>query len=317
VVYLVFLLVLIDGTESLATIYAVDKIDPYRRRSDPDRTLLAMGVSNMCSSAVGGLTIIPGIVKSTANIMGGGRTQWANFFNACFLLTLLIFGRNLINMVPKTVLAAILVFIGFKLCRPKVWVKVAHIGIEQLLVFAVTVLVTVSTDLLIGIGAGIAMEMVIRMWYLGLWSTLRDGNSSAPVDAGLIARFLSLFRNPVTRRELDGDNYRLFVNGPLVCFNIFHMIRELGNRPPAAREIYLHLSPAVPLIDHTTFEYLQYVTDDFNSSSDHPKLQIDGWDHLRPLTKHETSDRVALVSTASLYDAARTEEELREIQVTD
>ena len=127
VAYLVVLLVLIDGTESLATIAAVDKLDPYRRRSDPDRTLLAMGVSNMCSSTVGGLTIIPGIVKSTANIMGGGRTQWANFFNACFLLTLLIFGRNLINLVPKTVLAAILVFIGFKLCRPKVWVKVgAH-----------------------------------------------------------------------------------------------------------------------------------------------------------------------------------------------
>ena len=317
VAYLVVLLVLIDGTESLATISAVDKLDPYRRRSDPDRTLLAMGACNMCSSTVGGLTIIPGIVKSTANIMGGGRTQWANFFNACFLLTLLIFGRNLINLVPKTVLAAILVFIGFKLCRPKVWVKVAHIGIEQLLVFTVTVLVTVSTDLLIGIFAGIAMELVIRMWYLGLWSSLRDGGSSAAVPAGLIARFLSLFRNPVTRRELDGDNYRLFVNGPLVCFNIFHMIRELGNRPPAAREISLHLSPAVPLIDHTTFEYLQYVTDDFNSSSDHSKLQIDGWDHLRPLTKHETSDRVALVSTASLYDAARTEEELREIQVTD
>ena len=133
---------------------------------------------------VGGLTIIPGIVKSTANIMGGGRTQWANFFNACFLLTLLIFGRDLINMVPKAVLAAILVFIGFKLCRPKVWVKVAQIGTEQLLVFTVTVLVTVSTDLLIGIVAGIAMELVIRMWYLGLWSSLRDGDSAAPAERG-------------------------------------------------------------------------------------------------------------------------------------
>ena len=128
------------------------------------------------------------------------------------------------------------------------------------------------------------------MWYLGLWSSLRDGDSSAPVDARLLARFVSLFRNPVTRRELDGDKCHLFVNGPLVCFNIFHMIRELRNRPPATREICLHLSPAVPLIDHTTFEYLQYLEDDLNSRSDRPKLQIDGWDHLRPLTKHETSD---------------------------
>ena len=52
--YIVFLLVLIDGTESLATIAAVDKLDPYRRRSDPDRTLLAMGVSNMTSTRLEG-----------------------------------------------------------------------------------------------------------------------------------------------------------------------------------------------------------------------------------------------------------------------
>ena len=129
---------LIDGTESLATIAAVDKLDPYRRRSDPDRTLLAMGVSNVASSMLGGLTIIPGIVKSTANILGGGRTQWANFYNACFLLTFLLFGRNLIDMVPTAVLAAILVFIGYKLCKPEVWLHVARVGTEQFVVFSTT-----------------------------------------------------------------------------------------------------------------------------------------------------------------------------------
>ena len=121
--YLVVTLLLIDGTESLATIAAVDKIDPYRRRSDPDRTLLAMGVSNVASSLLGGLTIIPGIVKSTANILGGGRTQWANFYNACFLLTFLLLGHDLIDMVPMAVLAAILVFIGYKLCKPALWLN--------------------------------------------------------------------------------------------------------------------------------------------------------------------------------------------------
>jgi carbonic anhydrase len=73
----------------------------------------------------------------------------------------------------------------------------------------------------------------------------------------------------------------------------------------------------VPLIDHTTFEYLDYLEDDLAAGSHPTKLQIDGWDHLRPLSNHETSDRVALVSTKSLYDTARIEEEIREIQVTD
>jgi len=315
--YMIFLLVLIDGTESLATIAAVDKIDPYKRRSDPDRTLLAMGVSNIASSGIGGLTIIPGIVKSTANIMGGGRTQWANFYNACFLSMLLIFGRGLINMVPKAVLASILAFVGFKLCRPKVWTKIAHIGMEHLIVFVVTVFVTVTTDLLLGIVAGILMELMIRMWYLGLWISLKDGGSEASTEPSLFSRFKSLFRNPVSGRKLDGDNYRLFVNGPLVCFNIFHMIRELGHIPPEAKKISLHLSPNVPLIDHTTFEYLHYLEDDLESRTEPIKMHIDGWDHLRPLSRHESSDRVALVSTKSLEEVAHAEEELHAMQGAD
>lgn len=314
--YIVFTLLLIDGTESLATIAAVDKIDPYRRRSDPDRTLLSMGVCNVCSSLGGGLTIIPGIVKSTANIMGGGRTQWANFFNACFLLSFLFFGRDLINMVPMTVLASILVFIGFKLCRPKVWLKVANIGMEQLFVFTVTILITVTTDLLIGIAAGIALELLMSMWYVGLWHTLRDV-SLGIAPPSLPARFLSLFRNPVTKREFDEGEYHLYVDGPLVCFNMFHMIRELRHCPHDAWEVYLHLSERVPLVDHTTCDSLHHFLEEFNSNGDHPNLVIDGWDHVQPLSRHETSMRIALVAAGSFVSTARAEAELQAAQATD
>ncbi len=314
--YIVFTLLLIDGTESLATIAAVDKIDPYRRRSDPDRTLFSMGVCNVCSSLGGGLTIIPGIVKSTANIMGGGRTQWANFFNASFLLSFLFFGRELINMVPMAVLASILVFIGFKLCRPKVWRKVSDIGMEQLFVFTVTVLVTVTTDLLIGIATGIALELLMSMWYMGLWHTLRDVSLGIPRPS-LSSRFLSLFRNPVTRRTFVEGEYHLDVDGPLVCFNMFHLIRELGHRPSHVREIYLHLSPRVPLVDHTTCELLHHFLEEFNASSDQPRLVIDGWDHMHPLSRHETSMRIALAAAESFVPTARAEAELQTSQATD
>ena len=96
----VLTLVLIDGVESLATIKAIDKVDPYRRKSSPDRTLMAMGVSNICSSLAGGLTIIPGGVKSKLCIVSGGRTLWANFYNALFLIAYLFAGKGLINLIP-------------------------------------------------------------------------------------------------------------------------------------------------------------------------------------------------------------------------
>ena len=303
--YLVVTLLLIDGTESLATIAAVDNIDTYRRRSDPDRTLLAMGVSNGASSLLGGLTIIPGIVKSTANILAGGRTQWANFYNAGFLLTFLLLGRDLINMVPTAVLAAILVFIGYKLCKPAVWLNVARVGTEQFVVFSITVLVTVTTDLLIGIAAGIVVELLLNLWYVGLWHTLRNGSEFA--KPSFAVRFLSLFRNPVSHRESDEGTYHLYLDGPVVCFNLFHVIRELGQLPHGTQAVYLHLSSRVPLVDHTTGESLRHFLEQFSGQDQSPRLVIEGWDNMRPLSKHETSTRIALATVGELGGAQATD----------
>ena len=116
---IVVTLTLIDGTETLATIAAIDKIDPFDRKSDPNVTLRTMGVSNILSGLVGGLTIIPGGLKSTANIIAGGRTLWANFYYALFLALFVWFGTDLINRIPLTVLAALLMFIGWRLCAPE------------------------------------------------------------------------------------------------------------------------------------------------------------------------------------------------------
>jgi carbonic anhydrase len=303
--YLVVTLLLIDGTESLATIAAVDKIDTYRRRSDPDRTLLAMGVSNVASSLAGGLTIIPGMVKSTANVLGGGRTQWANFYNACFLLTFLLLGHDLIDMVPMAVLAAILVFIGYRLCRPALWLHVARVGTEQFVVFSITLLVTVTTDLLIGIGAGIVLELLLNLWYVGLWHTLRIGSDFAKPNFAV--RFLSLFRTPVSHRELDEGTYHLYLDGPLVCFNLFHVIRELGQLPRGTQAVYLHLSSRVPLVDHTTGESLGHFLEQFSGQDQSPRLVIEGWDNMRPLSKYETSTRIALATVGELGGAQATD----------
>lgn len=288
--YMVLTLMLIDGTESLATINAVDKLDPFRRRSDPDRTLLAMGASNVASSMLGGLTIIPGIVKSTANIIGGGRTQWANFYNACFLLLFLLLGRAWINMVPTAVLASILVFIGFKLCRPKVWRQVAHVGTEQFFIFAITVFTTVTTDLLIGVAVGVGLKLVLNLWYTGLCHNLFAEDREA--RPALTVRLIDLFRNPVSERAYCDGVYNVFFDRPLVCFNLFHVLRELNRIPPDAQAAYLHLRQNVTLIDHTTLETLGHYMDEFNSRPRGFRLGLMGLEQTRPLSMHKNGMRL-------------------------
>jgi carbonic anhydrase len=285
---LIVTLLFIDGTESLATIMAVDKIDPYKRRSDPDRTLNAMGVSNCASSLLGGLTIIPGIVKSTANILGGGRTQWANFYNACFLLTFLLVARELINLVPLSILAAILVFIGFKLCRPKVWAHAYHIGKEQFVIFAATVVITVTTDLLIGIFCGIVLKWLLTLWY----SWTRDTH-----ERGLLTHAGLLFRDPITQRELDGEVYTMHATRPLACFNLVHLFRELREIPKEARSVKLVLEDGVTVVDHTTSEVLLSTVDEHKADKNKPSFVIEGLDGMDRLSQHEASVRLATATT--------------------
>ncbi len=283
--YLVFVLILIDATESLATIVAVDTMDPFKRRSDPDATLQAMGGCNLASSIVGGLTIIPGIVKSTANIIGGGRTLWANFFNACMLLVFMFIARPLINQVPLAVLAAILVFIGWKLCGPKVWKHTANIGLEQFGVFLITLIVTVSTDLLIGIGVGVMVKLLMDLSLIGLANRV----NGHPPKGTFFARFKDLFRDPVERRESNNGTHEVFFNRPLHCFNLLHVIRVLQVLPEGTNTLRLHFTAQANLVDHTSVETMFHYLEDYKLKG--VKVELEGWERFMPLSDHENAVR--------------------------
>ncbi|MDR3636337.1 MAG: SulP family inorganic anion transporter [Isosphaeraceae bacterium] len=262
----VLTLTLIDGVESLATIAAVDKIDPFRRKSNPNRTLFAMGVSNMCSSMAGGLTIIPGGVKSTACIVGGGRTQWANFYNAMFLIFYIAVGRNVINMMPLSALGAIVIYTGYKLCAPKVWKHIAHIGGEQLFVFTATVLATLTTDLLWGIAVGMLVKLALEIWMASRVERPegREGLAFRVLRYGKQA--VELFRNPVVQSVSTPEGYHLYFARPLVCFNALHLSRALEQIPASASAVYFHVTDLVTLVDHTTTTTLLEFIEDFKAS---------------------------------------------------
>jgi MFS superfamily sulfate permease-like transporter len=311
----VLTLTMIDGVESLATIAAIDKFDPFRRKSDPNRTLFAMGISNMASSLAGGLTIIPGGVKSTACIISGGRTQWANFYNALFLIVYIVLARPVINMLPMSALGAIVLFTGYKLCAPKVWKHVAHIGGEQLFVFTTTVLVTVSTDLLWGIAAGITAKLLLEAAIVTRVEKGRqEGRETVLHAAGRrLGEVGELFRSPVVKTVTTGDAHHVYFGRPMVCFNSMHLDATLASVPSGASAVYLHVTDLVTLIDHTAASVLYDFVDNFQRAG-RGIASIVGLDRLRARSHAETAMRISAPELA--HERAAALEALAKISLT-
>lgn len=283
------LLAFVDGTESLATIHAVDRIDPFHRKSSPDRTLMAMGISNICSSLIGGLTIIPGIIKSTTCIVSGGRTAWVNFYNALFLIAFLVFGAGLIDHIPLGALSAVLVHIGYKLAGPHKWKHVSSIGVEQLAIFVVTILVTLKTDLMFGIFAGMAVKLFIVLFYAR--------QASAFSSAALT--FTSIFKNPVAAVHRNGENWVVELEGPLTCFNSLWLRQVLDHVPDGVKNVRVEIGHTVSVVDHSVNLYLYTHKGDLARAG--IQMDISGLEALRSKSEEATALKFKAVSSANAW----------------
>lgn len=279
-------LTLIDGVESLATALAIDRIDPFRRKSQPNRLLAAMGLSNILSSLVGGLTIIPGGVKSKTNIAAGGRTLWANFANALCLLAFLFIAPQLISMIPKAVLGAVLVFTGWKMCQPSIARHLAHIGREQLVFYAFTIAAVLATDLLWGIIAGTLLELAYGAW---LCARVAGARRALGLPGSLAKTWADMFRSPVRGRSSEGSVARIELAGPVVSFNAYRIGTELDALPPGTTRVELVFSRDVLVVDHTACDIVVALTE---SSANAVPVVLLGMERLQPLCAHDKAVRV-------------------------
>lgn len=293
IVVAVLALTFVDGTESLATIHAVDQIDPFKRKSNPDRTLFAMGISNICSGFIGGLTIIPGIIKSSTCIYAGGRTAWVNFYNALFLLLFLLLGHDLLRMIPIAALSAVLVHIAYKLAGPQQWQKMIELGREQLLIFATTVLVTVYSDLLIGIASGILMKVLILLHY-SLKAASWTG-SAANKCKYFLSLLMKLFQDPLEKIESVGHESCVRFSGPLTCFNNLFVRAAFKDLIKPGAIVKVILTPDLAIVDHSSKVYLKQLMEE--SQRHGCSLSIDGLDSLRHHSRHEDSLRYKIHCT--------------------
>ena len=153
--------------ETLLSIEAIDKLDPYNRVTPQNTELIAQGTGNLLSGLLGGLPITAVIVRSSANAEAGAKTRMSAFTHGLWLLLVILFAASIINYIPYCVLAVILIRTGYNLAKPKMVIGVYKQGREQFLPFIITVISILFTDLLIGVIIGIiyAIYFLIKHTY--------------------------------------------------------------------------------------------------------------------------------------------------------
>ena len=268
-VFLKYLLmfVLIGSLESLLTGRAIDLIDPDKRKSDLSRDLTAVGIGNTVSGLLGGLPMISEVARSSANITNGGKSRWANFFHGIFLLLFVVMLVPVIKMVPVASLAAMLIFVGFRLASPKEFAHVYHIGKEQLTIFLITIITTIATDLLVGIAAGILTKFIIQIAF------------GVKISDIIKSRF------ELTEEELGV--YHLNVKNAAVFANYLKLKAQLA-KVPQGSSLIIDFSKAA-YVDHTVADNLNNFRREFEATGG--VLSLKGLDLHESLSEHPLAAR--------------------------
>ncbi len=208
-----FMLAAVASVQSLLSLEATDKLDPLRRHSLPNRELVAQGIGNMASAALGGLPMTSVIIRSSTNIFAGASSRFACFFHGCLLLIAIFLLPGLINSIPLASLGAILLTIGYRLANPKLVMASLRNGADQFIPFIVTAVSVVALDLFHGVllGTAVGLLIVLRMNFHSAFTIVRDGNDFFV----RFAKDVTFVQKFVLRRTLAKvpDRSRVFIDG--------------------------------------------------------------------------------------------------------
>jgi MFS superfamily sulfate permease-like transporter len=234
----VLMFALVGSLESLLTVKAIDMLDPLKRKSNANKDLMAVGFGNTISALVGGLPMISEVARSSANVANGAKTRWSNFYHGVFILIFLFLDLEFSDLIPFSALAAMLIGVGYKLASPREFGRMAKIGPEQLVVFCVTIIVTLATDLLIGMGTGIVVKLITQ-YILGV-------------------PFKSTFKAHV---ELKSDQIKVF--GAAVFSNWLGIKKQI-EKLDKSKKITFDLSNC-NVVDHTVMDNILHTQADFKN----------------------------------------------------
>ncbi len=213
VYFVAFTIAIIASLESLLSIEATDKLDPYKRKTDTNRELKAQGVGNIASGFLGGLPITAVIVRSSANINAGAKTKLSSIIHGILILTSVLFASSLLNKIPLASLAALLLLVGYKLARLALFKSMYRLGWDQFLPFIVTIIAIQFSDLLTGIFCGllVAIFYILKKNYIKAYTITTDHENFITLNLAENVTFINKGNLMVSLSEIPA-NSKVIIN---------------------------------------------------------------------------------------------------------
>ena len=218
VLTIAFTIALIASLETLLSVEATDKLDPDKHVTPTNRELFAQGTGNILSGLIGGLPLTQVIVRSSANIQSNAKSKLSSIIHGLLLLLAVLALPKMLNHIPLSVLAAILIVVGYKLAKPSLFKKMWAKGWTQFVPFVATILVIVVKDLLWGISVGLfigIIVIIVKSYQNSLFLNIDKSNDKLVkmtfaeevtfLNKGAIAKQLVSLPNDITL-ELDVRN---------------------------------------------------------------------------------------------------------------
>ncbi len=262
----VIMFLLVGSLESLLTVKAMDDLDPWKRISNPNKDLMAVGGGNVVAGLFGGLPMISEVARSSANINFGGRSQWGNFFHGAFLLVAMLLFIPVIEMIPNAALAALLIAVGYRLASPNEFFKTYKIGAEQLTIFVITIIATLATDILVGVGVGILVKFLFH---------ILNG-----------AALKSLFKPHYEISETDSV-YSIAVKEAAIFSNLIGFKKMFSLIKPG-KKVILNFSEA-KIVDHSFMEYLHHFEEEYHHHGG--QVSVQGFEYFQHFSNHPLATR--------------------------
>jgi MFS superfamily sulfate permease-like transporter len=241
-----FMIAIVGSLQALLTSEAVDRLDRFRRTTPANRELVAQGFGNCVAGLLGGLPLTGEIVRSSVNIDAGARTKRAALVHGLLLAVAILLVPRVINLIPLSCLAAILIATGIKLASPAVVAEMARAGRYQFIPYLITLLAIVFTDPLVGIIIG----LVVSMGFI-LWSNLRrpmklveEHHLSGDVIRVELANQVSFLNRAALRQTLDAipRGKHVLIDGHETVYvdpDIRELIHEYRDKIGPARGVHV------------------------------------------------------------------------------